>query len=207
MNHKPLVAKIFYSSSLILNHVSVSKKKNHVFYLLMVIWCFIDFKKLCISRILSKKILLYFYLFKITCVCIISRWNIGTLRDEAKIMQTRVCANTLLASEQTWEVSLLVFGMKNVVRYLNEIDPSERQACVASLCFEAEVRIRDPVYGTVCIIHCLQRPHQHLQLSLKMARRELAKIKHGQNHRHLLTRSRLWVHLSTAFVRQKKVLF
>ncbi|KAF8094106.1 hypothetical protein N665_0370s0041 [Sinapis alba] len=87
-----------------------------------------------------------------------------------------------------------VFSIKKLVRYLNEVDPSNRQACVDSLCFEAEARLRDPVYGTVGIIYRLQRLLQHLQLSLKIAKMELAKIEHGQksqNHQHLVMRSRL----------------
>lgn len=93
-----------------------------------------------------------------------------------------------------------VYGIKKVVRILNEIDPSQRQACVDSLCFEAEARIRDPVYGCVGIIRGLQRRRQHLQLSLNIAKRELAMIKHGQIQQHLSVRSRLWGHLSTAFI-------
>lgn len=84
-----------------------------------------------------------------------------------------------------------VFGIKNLVRIINEIDPSQRQACVYSLCFEAEARIRDPVYGCVGIIRGLQRRLQHLQLSLNISKRELAMIKHGQIHQHLSVRSRL----------------
>ncbi|KAH0877078.1 hypothetical protein HID58_064472, partial [Brassica napus] len=76
-------------------------------------------------------------------------------------------------------------------KIINEIDPSQRQACVDSLCFEAEARIRDPVYGCVGIIRGLQRRLQHLQLSLNISKRELAMIKHGQIHQHLSVRSRL----------------
>ncbi|KAL0694504.1 hypothetical protein Bca4012_061684 [Brassica carinata] len=74
-----------------------------------------------------------------------------------------------------------VFGIENVVRILNEIDPSQRQACVDSLCFEAEARVRDPVYGTIGIINGNKRRIQYLQHSLQIAQRELDMIKHGRS--------------------------
>ncbi|KAJ4910597.1 LOB domain-containing protein 36 [Raphanus sativus] len=110
----------------------------------------------------------------------------------AKCRQECVLTPYLPANKpEKYACLMKVFGKKKLVRYLNEIDPSQRQACVDSLIFEAEARIRDPVYGTVGIIHRLQRRLQHLQLSLKIARWELAKLKHEQNHRHLVIRSRL----------------
>ncbi|CAH8321109.1 unnamed protein product [Eruca vesicaria subsp. sativa] len=75
-----------------------------------------------------------------------------------------------------------MFGMRNVVRILKEVDPSQSQACVDSLCFEAEAHIRDPVYGTVGIIHLLQCRLQDIKLSLEISKKELVKIGHGQNH-------------------------
>ncbi|KAF8110028.1 hypothetical protein N665_0088s0042 [Sinapis alba] len=109
-----------------------------------------------------------------------------------KCTQKCVLTPYLYANESEKYACLVkVFSIKNVVRILNEIDPSQRQACVHSLCFEAEARIQDPVYGTVGIIHRLLSRIRHLQVSLKIAHMELAMIKHGQNHQHLLIRSRL----------------
>ncbi|KAJ4915362.1 LOB domain-containing protein 36 [Raphanus sativus] len=87
---------------------------------------------------------------------------------------------------ESYACLVYVFDVKNLVRILKEIDPSQRQACVDSLCFEAEARIRDPVNGTLGIIRDNQRRIQHLQreqwelLSLRNALRELA-MNHGRS--------------------------
>ncbi|EOA25215.1 hypothetical protein CARUB_v10018528mg, partial [Capsella rubella] len=69
-----------------------------------------------------------------------------------------------------------VFNMSNIAKIVMSIEPSQKQACVDSFCFEAETRIRDPVMGCVGVIRKLERQLQDLKLKLKIAKKELAAL-------------------------------
>ncbi|CAL0305112.1 unnamed protein product [Lupinus luteus] len=56
-----------------------------------------------------------------------------------------------------------IFGASNVTKLLNELLPHQREDAVNSLAYEAEARVRDPVYGCVGVITSLQRQVQRLQ--------------------------------------------
>ncbi|KAL0358739.1 UNVERIFIED_CONTAM: protein ASYMMETRIC LEAVES 2 [Sesamum angustifolium] len=49
-----------------------------------------------------------------------------------------------------------VFGASNVTKLLNELQPHQREDAVNSLAYEADMRLRDPVYGCVGVISLLQ---------------------------------------------------
>lgn len=66
-----------------------------------------------------------------------------------------------------------IFGASNVTKLLNELLPHQREDAVNSLAYEAEARIRDPVYGCVGAISVLQRQVQRLQKELETANAEL----------------------------------
>ncbi|KAG0501601.1 hypothetical protein HPP92_001673 [Vanilla planifolia] len=68
-----------------------------------------------------------------------------------------------------------VFGASNVTKLLNEIPPRDREDAVNSLAYEAEMRLRDPVYGCVGVISVLHHELRKLQLELSFARAELAR--------------------------------
>ncbi|KAI0496235.1 hypothetical protein KFK09_022546 [Dendrobium nobile] len=68
-----------------------------------------------------------------------------------------------------------VFGASNVTKILNELHPLQREDAVNSLAYEAEMRLRDPVYGCVGIISVLQHQLRQLQMDLSRARSELCK--------------------------------
>ncbi|CAM9001007.1 unnamed protein product [Rhodiola kirilowii] len=68
-----------------------------------------------------------------------------------------------------------VFGAANVTKLLNELHPSQRDDAVNSLAYEAEARLRDPVYGCVGLISLLTRQLQQLQMDLSCAKSELSK--------------------------------
>ncbi|KAL6909984.1 hypothetical protein ACP4OV_001242 [Aristida adscensionis] len=68
-----------------------------------------------------------------------------------------------------------VFGASNVTKILNDLHPSQREDAVNSLAFEADSRLRDPVYGCVGIIVILQHRLRLAQQELDRARLELAK--------------------------------
>ncbi|EOA25204.1 hypothetical protein CARUB_v10018517mg [Capsella rubella] len=93
-----------------------------------------------------------------------------------------------------------VFDISSVAELVMGIEPSQKQACVDSLCFEAEARLRDPVMGCTGLIHQLQHQLQNLQIQSKIAKRELMmvlqeihnrnRIAQRQNLQQLYIRSR-----------------
>ncbi|KAI9108864.1 hypothetical protein K1719_020169 [Acacia pycnantha] len=66
-----------------------------------------------------------------------------------------------------------IFGASNVTKLLNELLPHQREDAVNSLAYEAEARVRDPVYGCVGAITFLQRQVQRLQKELDAANADL----------------------------------
>ncbi|XP_062232548.1 LOB domain-containing protein 6-like [Phragmites australis] len=68
-----------------------------------------------------------------------------------------------------------VFGASNVTKILNELHPYQREDAVNSLAYEADMRLRDPVYGCVGIISILQHRLRQLQQELARASYELSK--------------------------------
>ncbi|KAF6157453.1 hypothetical protein GIB67_004391 [Kingdonia uniflora] len=66
-----------------------------------------------------------------------------------------------------------IFGASNVTKLLNELLPHQREDAVNSLAYEAEARIKDPVYGCVGAISVLQRQVHRLQMELDAANAEL----------------------------------
>ncbi|KAL2248935.1 LOB domain-containing protein 21-like [Sesamum indicum] len=67
-----------------------------------------------------------------------------------------------------------VFGASNVSKILNEVGEDQREDTVNSLVYEAEVRLRDPVYGCIGAIALLQHRMVELQHDLILARARLA---------------------------------
>ncbi|CAH1438265.1 unnamed protein product [Lactuca virosa] len=72
-----------------------------------------------------------------------------------------------------------VFGASNVTKLLNELHPHQREDAVNTLAYEADMRLRDPVYGCVGVISLLQHQLRQLQMDLTSAKSELSKY---QNH-------------------------
>ncbi|KAI9157861.1 hypothetical protein LWI28_017364 [Acer negundo] len=67
-----------------------------------------------------------------------------------------------------------VFGASNVSKILTEVPAEHREDTVNSLAYEAEARLRDPVYGCIGAIALLQRKMLELQQDLAIARARLA---------------------------------
>ncbi|KAL8200597.1 hypothetical protein R6Q57_011936 [Mikania cordata] len=67
-----------------------------------------------------------------------------------------------------------VFGASNVAKILNELNTSHREDAVNSLAYEADARLRDPVYGCVGLISVLQNRLKQVQTDLHNAKIELA---------------------------------
>lgn len=66
-----------------------------------------------------------------------------------------------------------IFGASNVSKLLNEIHPHQREDAVNSLAYEAEARMKDPVYGCVGAISVLQRQVVRLQKELEATNADL----------------------------------
>lgn len=67
-----------------------------------------------------------------------------------------------------------VFGASNVAKLLNELNATQREDAVNSLAYEAEYRLRDPVYGCVGLISILQHKLKQVQDDLLNAKKDLA---------------------------------
>ncbi|KAL3646245.1 hypothetical protein CASFOL_011425 [Castilleja foliolosa] len=67
-----------------------------------------------------------------------------------------------------------VFGASNVAKLLNELNAGHREDAVNSLAYEAEYRLRDPVYGCVGLISMLQNKLKQVLHDLEAAKKELA---------------------------------
>lgn len=66
-----------------------------------------------------------------------------------------------------------IFGAGNVTKLLSSLPPHLRDDAVNSLSYEAEARVRDPVYGCVAGISFLQRQIERLQKELDSANASL----------------------------------
>ncbi|XP_050385058.1 LOB domain-containing protein 15 isoform X2 [Argentina anserina] len=91
-----------------------------------------------------------------------------------------------------------VFGASNVSKMLMEVPESQRADAANSLVYEANVRLRDPVYGCMGAISALQQQVQSLQTELNAVRGEILKYKyreanlmdpssHHYHHHHQVT--------------------
>ncbi|XP_039049308.1 LOB domain-containing protein 12-like [Hibiscus syriacus] len=66
-----------------------------------------------------------------------------------------------------------VFGASNVNKMLQELAVEMRADAVSSLVYEANARVRDPVYGCVGNISYLQNKISELQMQLALAHTEM----------------------------------
>ncbi|XP_015877527.2 LOB domain-containing protein 15 [Ziziphus jujuba] len=73
-----------------------------------------------------------------------------------------------------------VFGASNVSKMLMEVPESQRADAANSLVYEANVRLRDPVYGCMGAISALQQQVQNLQAELNAVRAEILKYKYRE---------------------------
>ncbi|XWS07602.1 hypothetical protein CRYUN_Cryun41cG0003300 [Craigia yunnanensis] len=73
-----------------------------------------------------------------------------------------------------------VFGASNVSKMLQELPVQQRADAVSSLVYEANARVRDPVYGCVGAISYLQNQVSELQMQLAVAQAEILCIQMQQ---------------------------
>ncbi|KAK4493034.1 hypothetical protein RD792_018154 [Penstemon davidsonii] len=77
-----------------------------------------------------------------------------------------------------------VFGASNVSKMLQELPLHQRADAVSSLVYEANARMRDPVYGCVGAISYLQNQVSQLQMQLAVAQAEILCMEMQQQDQH-----------------------
>ncbi|KAK7401649.1 hypothetical protein VNO78_13292 [Psophocarpus tetragonolobus] len=70
-----------------------------------------------------------------------------------------------------------VFGASNVNKMLQELPEHQRSDAVSSMVYEANARVRDPVYGCVGAISSLQQQVDVLQTQLALAQAEVVHMR------------------------------
>nr|GLL31680.1 LOB domain-containing protein 4-like [Ipomoea trifida] len=70
-----------------------------------------------------------------------------------------------------------VFGASNVNKMLQELPEQWRGDAVNSMVYEANARVRDPVYGCVAAISSLQQQIELLQTQLAIAQAEMVHMR------------------------------
>ncbi|XP_010922693.2 LOW QUALITY PROTEIN: LOB domain-containing protein 15 [Elaeis guineensis] len=73
-----------------------------------------------------------------------------------------------------------VFGASNVSKMLLEVPEAQRADAANSLVYEANMRLRDPVYGCMGAVSDLQQQVQALEVELQVVRAEILKHKSRQ---------------------------
>ncbi|XP_051142244.1 LOB domain-containing protein 4-like [Andrographis paniculata] len=73
-----------------------------------------------------------------------------------------------------------VFGASNVNKMLQELPEDQRGDAVSSMVYEANARVRDPVYGCVGAISSLQQQIEMLQTQLALAQAEVVHMRMRQ---------------------------
>ncbi|XVF40779.1 hypothetical protein PTKIN_Ptkin01aG0143200 [Pterospermum kingtungense] len=102
------------------------------------------------------------------------------LHNACKLLKRRCSPNCIFApyfrSDEPRKFAKVhkVFGASNVSKILTEVPEERREDTVNSLAYEAEARLRDPVYGCIGAIALLQRKMIQLQNDLAFARARLA---------------------------------
>ncbi|CAK9143209.1 unnamed protein product [Ilex paraguariensis] len=69
-----------------------------------------------------------------------------------------------------------VFGASNIIKFLQELPESQRADAVSSMVYEANARLRDPVYGCAGAICQLQKQINELQAQVAKAQAEMVNM-------------------------------
>lgn len=73
-----------------------------------------------------------------------------------------------------------VFGASNVNKMLQDLSEEQRGDAVSSMVYEANARVRDPIYGCVGAISSLQQQVAYLKSQLALAQAEIVHLKMRQ---------------------------
>ncbi|KAL7107510.1 hypothetical protein ACP275_06G058900 [Erythranthe tilingii] len=89
-----------------------------------------------------------------------------------------------------------VFGASNVSKMLLEVHESQRADAANSLVYEANVRLRDPVYGCMGAISALHHQIEFLHAELNAVRNEILKYKYNSTETNTLLHSSSSSHIT-----------
>ncbi|CAL4912594.1 unnamed protein product [Urochloa decumbens] len=67
-----------------------------------------------------------------------------------------------------------VFGASNAAKLLQQVAPADRSEAAATVTYEAQARLRDPIYGCVAHIFALQQQVASLQMQVLQAKAHVA---------------------------------
>ncbi|KAI3961828.1 hypothetical protein MKW98_022033 [Papaver atlanticum] len=115
-------------------------------------------------------------------------WIVGSrvLRRWRYIAVTGIEADCIFApyfpsdDPNKFAIAHKVFGASNISKMIQELPMQQRADAVSSLVFEANARVRDPVYGCVGAISYLQNQVSQLQMQLAVAQAEILYFKMQQ---------------------------
>jgi hypothetical protein len=77
-----------------------------------------------------------------------------------------------------------VFGASNIIKLLQDLPEHSRADAVSSMVYEAEARLRDPVYGSAGAVCRLQKEANELKVQLARAQADLLSVQ--AQHANLL---------------------
>ncbi|PIM97641.1 hypothetical protein CDL12_29888 [Handroanthus impetiginosus] len=96
-----------------------------------------------------------------------------------KILRRRCVENCVLApyfpptDPLKFTIAHRVFGASNIIKLLQELPENQRADAVNSMVYEANARLRDPIYGCTGVICHLQNQISQLQADLAKAQAEI----------------------------------
>ncbi|KAK9283627.1 hypothetical protein L1049_011877 [Liquidambar formosana] len=99
-----------------------------------------------------------------------------------KILRRRCVEKCVLApyfpptEPHKFTIAHRVFGASNIIKFLQELPESQRADAVSSMVYEANARIRDPVYGCAGAVCQLQKQVSELQAQLAKAQAEIVNM-------------------------------
>ncbi|CAL5407241.1 unnamed protein product [Camellia sinensis] len=99
-----------------------------------------------------------------------------------KILRRRCVDNCVLApyfpptDPLSFTIAHKVFGAGNIIKLLQEIPDSQRADTVRSIVYEANARIRDPVYGCAGVIYQLQKQVTEIGAELAKTQAQLVNM-------------------------------
>ncbi|KAI7751208.1 hypothetical protein M8C21_021277 [Ambrosia artemisiifolia] len=104
-----------------------------------------------------------------------------------KILRRRCVEKCVLApyfppsEPHKFTIAHRVFGASNIIKLLQELPESQRADAVSSMVYEANARLRDPVYGCAGAICQLQKQVSDLQAELAKAKAEMLNMQCQQS--------------------------
>ncbi|KAI7738802.1 hypothetical protein M8C21_021099 [Ambrosia artemisiifolia] len=114
-----------------------------------------------------------------------------------KILRRRCTEKCMLApyfpptDPHKFTIAHRVFGASNIIKLLQELPEFRRADAVSSMVYEANARLRDPIYGCTGTICQLQKQISVLQAELAKAQAEKVNLQCRQSHILTLIRTQM----------------